>query len=53
MHSLSAADLDMNGVEERPEFVYQNKSKYKGQWKGEMRHGQGVQTWPDGARYEG
>ena len=24
-----------------------------GQWKDEMRHGYGSQTWPDGAKYEG
>ena len=30
-----------------------NKAVYKGQWKGKMRHGYGVQVWPDGARYEG
>ena len=24
-----------------------------GKWKNEMRHGYGVQTWTDGARYEG
>jgi len=30
-----------------------NKANYKGQWKGEMRHGYGIQIWPDGAKYEG
>ena len=27
--------------------------KIVGQWKGQMRHGYGIQVWPDGARYEG
>ena len=26
---------------------------YTGEWKGNVRHGHGVQIWPDGAKYEG
>eukprot|EP00971_Amphidinium_carterae_P186131 3694804-Amphidinium_carterae.1 len=26
---------------------------YTGEWQGNVRHGRGVQVWPDGARYEG
>eukprot|EP00919_Chromeraceae_sp_WS-2016_P063815 GHVR01151030.1.p1 GENE.GHVR01151030.1~~GHVR01151030.1.p1 ORF type:complete len:107 (-),score=28.69 GHVR01151030.1:193-513(-) len=26
---------------------------YEGQWKGKMKHGYGVQSWPDGSKYEG
>ena len=26
---------------------------YEGQWLGELKHGFGVQKWPDGAIYEG
>ena len=28
-------------------------AQFLGQWKDEMRHGYGTQTWPDGAKYEG
>lgn len=42
---------DMVGLEERDEFVFKNGAKYKGQWKNDMRHGYGVQSWPDGAKY--
>ena len=24
---------------------------YEGEWLGKLKHGYGVQTWPDGARY--
>jgi len=26
---------------------------YDGEWKGNVREGQGIQVWPDGAKYEG
>jgi hypothetical protein len=26
---------------------------YDGEWKGDLRHGRGTQTWPDGCRYDG
>ena len=43
---------DENGqIEYRDEFKFKNGAVYKGQWKGQMRHGQGEQIWPDGARY--
>lgn len=29
----------------REEFIFENGSKYEGQWKGEMRHGKGKQQW--------
>ena len=41
------------GVEERDEYYFKNGAIYKGQWRGNVRHGFGVQTWPDGAKYEG
>ena len=43
----------MTGVEDRSEHTFKNGAKYKGQWKGEMRHGYGEQTWADGAKYAG
>lgn len=33
--------------------VYKNGSKYVGEWKDNMRHGQGKITQPNGAHYEG
>jgi hypothetical protein len=44
---------NFNDCEERNEHIFDNGAKYKGQWKGNVRHGYGVQIWPDGARYEG
>lgn len=44
---------DFKDCEEREEFVFENRAKYKGQWKGNARHGLGNQVWPDGAKYEG
>ena len=43
----------MTGVEDREEYVLKNGAKYRGQWKGDCRHGYGEQTWADGARYAG
>lgn len=45
-----------NKTEKRPIFTYQNGATYEGSWlvgEEEVRHGYGVQIWPDGARYEG
>ena len=44
---------NFNDCEEREEFVFENGARYKGQWKESVRHGFGVQIWPDGAKYEG
>jgi hypothetical protein len=30
-----------------------NDINYNGMWRGEIRHGSGTQTWPDGSIYEG
>ena len=46
-------DSEEDGLEERDEYVFKNGARYKGQWKGNVRHGYGTQVWPDGARYEG
>ena len=43
-------------VEERErveEVRFKNGVVYKGEWSGNVRHGYGVQIWPDGAKYEG
>ena len=38
----------------KPPFEFQNKREiYYGEWKGNLRHGRGVQQWLDGSRYEG
>ena len=46
--SASAADL-----EEKGETKLSDGSLYKGQWKGQVKHGKGVLTYPDGAVYHG
>lgn len=35
------------------DLAFENGAVYKGYLLNEMRHGPGVQTWPDGAKYEG
>lgn len=38
-------------IEKRPPVRFNNGIVYEGSWLGETREGQGVQVWPDGARY--
>eukprot|EP00439_Symbiodinium_sp_Y106_P073380 s205_g13.t2 len=38
---------------QKPEVEVEGGARYKGQWKGNMRHGHGVLTRADGHRYEG
>jgi len=33
---------DYGDCEERGEFIFENRARYKGQWKGNMRHGYGI-----------
>lgn len=40
-------------LEMRPTYTFCNGGTYKGQWRGNMRHGIGVQRWQDGSIYEG
>ena len=35
------------------ELVFENGAIYKGYLKDGMRHGPGIQHWPDNAKYEG
>eukprot|EP00929_Paragymnodinium_shiwhaense_P026682 TRINITY_DN15808_c0_g1_i2.p1 TRINITY_DN15808_c0_g1~~TRINITY_DN15808_c0_g1_i2.p1 ORF type:complete len:336 (+),score=55.46 TRINITY_DN15808_c0_g1_i2:132-1139(+) len=59
IQDLAELDLDFcasseaNGLEQRPPVTLESGATYKGQWKGEMRHGLGAQCWPDGTKYEG
>ena len=42
--------IDPNGqLEDKGEVIFKNGAVYKGQWLGDMKHGYGVQVWPDGA----
>jgi len=34
-------------------YTHQNGSKYDGQWVDDKQDGNGVETWPDGAKYSG
>ena len=46
--------VDDSKLEVRLDFKFSNGATYKGQWLGQdIRHGFGVQIWPDGARYIG
>jgi len=37
----------------REKYKFKTGATYKGQWKGNARHGVGVQTWLDGAKFTG
>jgi len=37
----------------RPEYKFETGATYLGEWKGNMRHGMGKQTWVDGASFSG
>ena len=39
--------------EERPAYKFKSGAVYIGQWRGTTRDGYGLQSWPDGAKYEG
>ena len=41
------------GERELKTFTFKSGAIYRGQWKDGMRDGEGLQTWPDGAKYEG
>jgi MORN repeat len=41
------------GLEYKEDLVFPDGTVYKGQVKEGLRHGFGIQVWPDGARYEG
>lgn len=47
--------LQEEGLEFREEVVFPDGAVYKGQLKvgTDIRHGFGIQVWPDGAKYEG
>eukprot|EP00931_Biecheleriopsis_adriatica_P101524 TRINITY_DN76640_c0_g1_i1.p1 TRINITY_DN76640_c0_g1~~TRINITY_DN76640_c0_g1_i1.p1 ORF type:complete len:361 (-),score=80.20 TRINITY_DN76640_c0_g1_i1:79-1110(-) len=47
-------DLVPNGADgARPVFTFKTGATYKGQWKGNARHGIGEQIWSDGAKFVG
>jgi len=46
-------DNDLEGLEERAEAEVEGGYSYAGQWKGQVRHGQGVLDRQDGVRYAG
>lgn len=53
-HKLIAYLVDEPGLEFKQDIIFENGTQYKGQVRnGTIRHGYGVQVWPDGARYEG
>jgi len=49
--NLTAADGALE--EERPLFQFKSGASYQGQWRGNMRHGFGLQVWPDGVEFRG
>lgn len=51
--TIKNTDYVDNVREKRPAYQFKSGAVYDGEWKGSMRDGYGVQTWPDGAKYEG
>jgi len=48
------AEPETQELEDRGPFELDNGAIYIGQWsKDGLRHGKGIQTWPDGSKYEG
>ena len=39
--------------EKRSPYTFKSGAIYDGEWRGNVRDGFGIQTWPDGAKYEG
>lgn len=44
---------DFSRCEKRAPHQFESGATYEGEWLDNMRHGNGVQIWPDGARYDG
>ena len=42
-----------NGLQFIEELAFENGAVYKGYLLNDMRHGPGIQVWPDNAKYEG
>ena len=40
--SLESDPEDYTDCEERGEFIFENRARYKGQWKKNVRHGYGI-----------
>ena len=36
----------------KPKQIFDNGLSYEGEWRGKLREGFGIQTWPDGKTYE-
>jgi len=34
-------------------YCHLDGAKYEGYWEEDKQHGDGLETWPDGAKYEG
>ena len=50
---INTDTTDSARKERRPPYTFKSGAIYEGEWKGSIRDGWGVQTWPDGAKYEG
>merc|ERR1719199_1062305 len=51
--SASAEEQVAVSAIDQPEIEVEGGARYKGQWRDQKRHGQGVLTGPSGQRYEG
>lgn len=43
--------MKSNHIVERDVVKFKNGTTYKGNWRGNVKEGHGVQVWPDGATY--
>ena len=44
---------EKNAPIKKKKHIYKTGAVYDGQWKGGLRHGYGIMTWTDNARFEG
>jgi hypothetical protein len=46
-------ELKLNRSNPNPQKSWATGGVYKGNWKGDQRHGFGIQIWSNGNKYEG
>lgn len=53
LETLTQSKFDPKAPLKQRTHNYKSGAIYTGQWKGNLRHGNGTMIWPDGGRYQG